>query len=261
MNSSDEEVSINEGVQEINETGVAEERIVRHAEKNDSYRESPDLEEEIVQPPLEKAQKTTSAVEGQFSENELISPLPPFESTYSDTEKIAPLPPMTQHDIEPEGEIHNEAVNKEEVSESEPEMPLQQAKQQDQEQEQPQAPQEEVPAPQAEKVVYHTISGGPETLVDIAAHQPKVKQPIEIPDYRNAPSGYTIPNPDYVSSIPPVPPAAPVVTTSSNFGVIFFFIFILTLGGAIGYVYFVMPEIFNQAFSAMIVVKDQLLKK
>lgn len=270
MNPSDEEV-IKGDDEVMDETEaieapqvIEEERIVRHAEKNDSYREAPDLEEEIVQPPLDPPEEVE--MKGDLPKEDDIQikeDVPVVTEVVPDTtpvisEEVTPLPRMSQHDIEPEIVPYEETIT-EEVSPS-PEVTPQTVQEVVSEQvvEVPQATLQVAPVPSAEPVVYHTISGGPETLNESISHHKNVDQAVSgqpPTTYTNAATGYTIPNPNYV------PPVTPVVAPQSYFGIIFFFGFILIVGGAIGYVYFVMPETFNQFISAVVVVKDQILKK
>ena len=270
MNPLDEE-EIKENDEEIVETEaieapvvIEEEHIVRHAEKNDSYREAPTLDnnEEIVQSPLDPSDEVEMKVDvpnednGQVKEDVLVMKEVIPDVVPVTTEEISPLPHMSQHDIEPEGVPHEEVTVEQKPS---PEMMPQIVQEVVTEQvaKAPQASPQEVPVTPVEPVVYHTISGGPETLNNTISHHKNVDQVNSQPSttYTNTTMGYTIPNPNYV------PPVVPVTHPQSYFGIILFFGFILILSGALGYVYFVMPETFNQFFSAVVVIKDQILKK
>jgi hypothetical protein len=271
MNPSDEEdVKDDEVVEEAEATAlpqvIEEERVVRHAEKNDSYREAPDLEEEIIQPPLDPPEEVEVRVDPSKEDDiQIKKDTPVIGGVIPDdipviSEEIAPLARMSQHDIEPE--IEPEGVSYEKTTTEETSPSPEVAPQTVQEIITEQVVKTSQALPQttssAEPVVYHTISGGPETLNDAISHHKNIDQAVSgqpPTTYTNAATGYTIPNPNYV------PPTVPVPAPQSYFGIIFFFGFILMVGGALGYVYFVMPETFNQFISAVVVVKDQILKK
>lgn len=274
MNPSDDEV--NEGVSQSEEEiesllepqAIPDERIVRHAEKNDSYREAPDLEEEIVQSPLKKVSviETLPVREG-VTETETLHTEDIPEVALSNLEEVAPLPRMSQHDIDPEVIPQEEVVIEQTVLDPEimpqtiNEEPVVQMVTENEVASQ--SVSESVPTSQIQPVVYHTISGGPETLNDVASQHKKVEQPVEqsnqsgsqTPNYANAPSGYVIPDPKYM------PSTVPVANSQTSFGIVIFLGSVLIIGVAVGGVYFLLPETFNQILLSIIVIKDQLLKK
>jgi hypothetical protein len=277
MNPTDEEVneSATQSKEEIEQLlepqAIPDERIVRHAEKNDSYRESPDLEEEIIQPPLEKVEEVI--INEALPIKEVVPEVetPPLEEA-SETAPVAleegsPLPLMSQHDIVPEGGPYEEPSVEQSAPEPEvvplvgnEEPPVQMTVDTGT---LPESISETIPTLEAQSTVYHTVSGGPETLNDVASHTKKVEQSAtqpnqegsQTPNYTNAASGYTIPDPKYVSA------TVPATNSQSSFGVILFLGFILIIGIIVGGTYFLFPDTFKQILSAVLVIKTQLLKQ
>ncbi len=220
MNPSDEEITeiTDKKLEEIETLlepqAIPLERIVRHTDNNDHYREpvESDSVDEVTQPPLDVVLENTSEGENKVLDEEQVSPLPAFE-------------------------LSTEEASNESYADS----PV-------------------VTAPLlSSDTVYHTISGGPETLNDIIAHEQALHpQPLPQNSQNHNPyisSGYTIPNPEYIGN------QVITVEEQNNFWIGFFLFIMVIIGGGMTYVFFFMPEIFDQAFQAIGVIKDQLLKK
>jgi hypothetical protein len=229
MNPSDDEVKSADEVSEVNEDllepqAIPDERIVRHAERADSYREAPTLgnDEEIIQPPLEPESSTQNddvtekIAELQKEEQVLMDALnhtdatptveqSQREDTNSDmaqddvtsiVEKDEPVipqssipeNPVTQVDIEPLGSHAEDQLPKPSDAASE----TISAKSEDSipvpvvapvpENNQSQATPQDAPQTSGEQVVYHTVSGGPETLYDKRSSELKASGVIQTTD-------------------------------------------------------------------------------
>lgn len=267
MNQSDEEE-----VKEITDTRreeienllepqmIPDERIIRHAERNDSYRELPTLDksEEIVQPPLDPSSEDLEIEAESLLKNNDVDNLEVFKNASSvDQGEIMPptISYLSQIDIEPlkfneqkisEVEQEPQSMVSDTVGVQQQSETLPQFKRETQNQVQPQ-PKIESNQP---VMLYHTVSGGPETINDIRSAEQKVNQttgsPVTAPDYSgSSSSGYTIPNPDYV---PVAPPGQP----KSNIR----FIFLSLVIFSVTYLYFFVPETFTQVYNVFLFVKD-----
>jgi hypothetical protein len=241
MNPSDDEQSkvvadqTSKEIEELLEPqAIPDERIVRHAEKNDSYREAPTVdEEEIVQLPLEPPEEDVvekgepPVGEEQVVDNNLSSTASTSENISTVTKETLDGLSISQKDIQPEIALGINEVVEEQVSQ------------------------------QPEPVVYHTISGGPETFDETRSNKQDIpKDPsLEVGAYTNAASGYTIPDPHYA------PFQSQPVEYGGNFGMTLFLIILGMLGGVLAYVYFFIPEVSDQFFSALLIIKDQVFKK
>lgn len=272
MNPSDDEVVKEEKGQTPEEIedllepqAIPDERIVRHAETNDSYREAPSLgnDEEIVQPPLEPEEETEP-------ENEQIVEEVPVVEELAEVEDIqAPLSDMAENiPVITQEEMMHPQISSVSNSETEPVII--------QEVVEP-VPPRIIPEPEVAPVLtqataphsqvnttdgatqYHTVSGGPETIHDLMsgklhdAHSGDAPVSSIHPTESSA-SGYTIPNPDYVS------PPHVNAEEQSSFGSWFFLVILAIIGGAGTYLYFFMPETFDQLYDAVFVIFNSLTK-
>ena len=215
---------------------IPNEHIVRHAEKNDSYRETPIVDaEEIVQPPLdppeedvvEKVEPLVVEEQGVDASLSITMSTPENIPMSVNIKESLEVLPISQKDVQPEIVLGIYGIAEEQVSQ------------------------------QPEPVVYHTVSGGPQTLDESVTYKQDVikDSSLEVGAYTNAASGYTIPDPHYA------PPQPQLVEKTSNFGIMLFLIILTILGGALAYVYFFIPEVSDQFFSALVIIKDQILKK
>lgn len=118
-------------------------------------------------------------------------------------------------------------------------------------------PAEPVTEPVTEPVVYHTISGGPETLKEmkdrnapeVVEHMTSVINSTPAAEYTA--SGYSVPQTNITAMVPE--------EHTSSFGfTIFTFLIIMALGV---YVYFLMPERFQQAATLFLSLKDSLFAR
>ncbi len=283
MNPSDDEersgaaVKTSEEIEELLEPqAIPDERIVRHAEKNDSYREAPTLtnDEEIIQPPLEQLEEQIQTqykkeveqevvVENSMSQEEIVleraipsdavpqevipqdSP-PTHLLSQADILQGIALPPYEEsQQVVEETKIETQSVPAVPAVPAVAEVP-------------PAVDQEAVPeAVLSQPPVYHTLSGGPDTLQhDIAEHAKEVRpEPPLGMKYVNATSGYTIPDPNYISH------NQPGMESSSNFFLVLLSGIIVIVGGTIAYLYLYVPETFKQASDAIVIIKDQIFKK
>ncbi len=296
MNPSDEEetsngivanqVEIEEPVEDLLEPkAIPDERIVRHAERNDSYREAPTIgnDEEIVQPPLEPEviEVKPEPVSLSFDDSKVVtpaevSPVTEVEETYSApvieevVVKEETTPRLTQDEILYSADISEAAPvqvasveHVPSVADIKPVAPTEAPVESAQIPLVTQtAPEPTVTESQGEApVVYHTVSGGPETIKEKMTEHFQAVQAANPPTVDTThpvittSSGYTIPNPHYAGS-PQV-----VAETESNIGFIFFLIILALIGGAFAYVYFFMPEAFDKFYDAVLVVVGELFKK
>lgn len=261
MNPSDDE-EINESTARRSEEidgllepkAIPDERIVRHAERNDSYREAPTLtnDEEIIQPPLEptldeleekikQASPLEYTIESKEEESEDAevqqSPQESFPDeiiTKQEQALLASLPTISQQDVLPAQEIDTTVP---------PTQPIK--------------IDSEVPE---SSTVYHTVSGGPETIHDLMAGKIQTEQvagphaEVIHPSGSSA-SGYSIPNPNYVT------PLQTVHEDQSNFGFMIPLVISATIAAALSYLYFFMPQTFDQMYDAILIIKDQIFKQ
>jgi hypothetical protein len=250
-----------------------EEEVERHTKPHDSYREATTTDdvEDMTQPPLEpqieeleqeleltmKAVGLTPEVDeapeevmevGKVEDLPRVNDVDPsYGSNVVTQDEILAIkdPVVTNVDIQAEvahEEIVPEVINNQEVVLPEASTDLQQAG----------TPQ------QVEEGGYHTVSGGPETIHDkyVVGKNGTSSDPLNSSQYSSAQaaSGYSIPNQNYVA------PQPMDLQTQSNFGSFFMLIILAIFGGAISYVYFYMPQTFDQIFDAMVIIKNQLLK-
>ncbi len=253
-----------------------EEEIERHTKPHDSYREAPTTDdvEDMIQPPLdppieeleEELESTMKAVGitpevttvledpeevEEVEKKEDIPQVNDVDSSYGSNivtqDDILALkdPVITNVDIQAEvvqEETVPVAVNNSGI------VPSQVLEDQQQVVKPQQAPEEG----------YHTVSGGPETIHDkyIGNHNSTSSDQVTPLPYSSAhaSSGYSIPNQNYVA------PQPMDLQTQSNFGSFFMLIVLAIFGGAISYVYFYMPQTFDQVFDAMVIIKNQLIK-
>lgn len=287
MNPSDEEEDNNDvpmtsrEVDELLEPKeIPRERIVRHAETNDSYREAPSLgnDEEIIQPPLEESveeneveESSSTGVEQETQQTQPkdLEPQEEAESTQMEAEEIPQVEdtvPITQDAIlesssisqvvtEPveEKEILSPVQTSQTASATPPVVVIQTESHPAQ------------PVATGEPVVYHTVSGGPETIHDKMAEQLHKAQlgsvgtnspTIAVHSNESSASGYTIPNPNYVSPIQ----HQPEYEVDNNIGITTFLIVMAIVGGAGTYLYFFMPQTFDQIYDAVMIVFTEILK-
>lgn len=284
MNPTDEEVQNSKGnptpeeIEALLEPkAIPEERITRHAERNDSYRESPTTgnDEVIVQPPLEP---------------EVLEPIHPVEELQSSESVTAPqahteeevlhneIPVEVEHRITQDEILASTPADEESVTDNQAHSEVMSAPVSEQKvvlasdfivppteplvtQTEPEPLKQETPqAPDGAPVAYHTVSGGPETIHDKMAAQHKVDEANAPPVNTVHPlvtsaSGYTIPNPNYIQ------PLQPERESQSNFGMVFFLILLALVGGSTTYLYFFMPELFDKIFDAVTVIFNELIKK
>lgn len=257
------------------------ERIVRHAEKNDSYREAPSLgnDEEIIQPPLESVEEEyKSDISNQ--RNEVIQNGSSKDQEPLESKETAQLKELLQvkdaTSVLTQGDVMKASVGthlpeepiqeKESVSVS-PETSL------------PSLNAETIPSPEViiktesspiaqgqteEPIIYHTVSGGPETIQDKMASKLQKSQVesginapfIEVHSNESSASGYTIPNPNYVSPVQIQQAHGP----QNSFGITIFLLIMTIIGGAVAYLYFFMPEMFDKIFDAIMIVFAEILK-
>jgi hypothetical protein len=247
MNPTDEEeqksevTPTSEEIEELLEPkAIPEERITRHAERNDSYRESPTIgsDEEIIQPPLEPevSEPVQPAEVYQPTESEII-PQEQSEEVVEHTD----ISTVGEHRITQDEILASAPRAEEQVIESNQQAEVTTSSFAEQKavplsdpmavhveplvtQTVPEPPQQTPPqSPEGAPVMYHTVSGGPETIHDKIAAQHKIDEvnapPINtVHPLVTSASGYTIPNPNYI------PPLQPEHVTQSNFGMIFFLI-------------------------------------
>ena len=239
---------------------IPDERIIRHAERNDSYRELPTLDksEEIVQPPLDPSSEDLEIEAESLLKNNDVDNLEVFNNVSSvDQGEIMPptISYLSQIDIEPL------KFNEQKISEVQQESQLIVSDSVDVQQQLGELPQFEretqnqvQPQPKIESnqsaTLYHTVSGGPETIHDVKLAEQKANQttssPVVASDYSmSSTTGYTIPSPDYVA--PPLPQQS-----KSNIGLIFLLLVIFS----VTYLYFFVPETFTQAYEVFLFVKD-----
>lgn len=296
MNPSDEEETSNgvtakqeetqEAIEDLLEPkAIPDERIVRHAERNDSYREAPTIgnDEEIVQPPLElevievKPKSTSlSANDSKSMEQEEVSPIQEIEEAQTSQvheeaiTKEEGVQLLTQDEILHSTDIPEaspvQVVGEERIpsiADIQPVVPTEAPIESAQVPLVTQtAPEPIVTESQGEApVVYHTVSGGPETIKEKMTEHFQAVQAANPPTIDTThsvittSSGYTIPNPNYAGS-PQV-----IAETESNIGFIFFLIILALIGGVFAYVYFFMPEAFDKFYDAVIIVVSELFKK
>lgn len=240
---------------------IPDERIVRHAERNDSYREAPTLtnDEEIIQLPLDPPEEETIPDVHPVAQTHVVIEEEQEEVVESPLSESAPLiteVEMMSQEIPHISEVENiipEVQDQEDkIAEPVP-VPLETITSPEP---QPQAP---LPLSDQPHTEYHTVSGGPETIHDIMSHQLQATQAEHPPTDTTYPtimsvSGYTIPNPNYVT------PVHQDLKPASNLGFTFFLILMALIGGAFAYVYFFMPQTFDEVFAAVTIVFDELLK-
>ncbi len=244
INEAQNEQSVTQSSEEIEELlepkAIPDERIVRHAEKNDSYREAPttDDDEEIIQPPLETTENIEENEKVAEEATQQTEPEPAMEEVSDIISEIAPeiKEEIFQEPPVPQVEAMPEVVPQQEEIQIQPGLPA---------------------TPPPGHVEYHTISGGPETINDTISEHSKVDRvgppPVGMM-YANSTSGYTIPDPHYV---PPDPRGAEI---PGNFGMVLFLGTVAIIGAGVTYVYFYMPEVFDEFFSALVIIKNEMFK-
>lgn len=239
---------------------IPDERIMRHAERNDSYRELPTLDksEVIVQPPLDPSSEDLEIEAESLLRNKDVENLEVFKNVSSlDQDEIMPptISYLSQIDIEPlrfqeqkisEVEQESQPVVSDSLDVQKQSETLPQFERETQNQVQPQT---KIESNQS-TTLYHTVSGGPETINDVRSAELKITQTTDSPttalDYSGASSsGYTIPNPDYVPGAPPQQP-------KSNIKLMFLCLVIFS----VAYLYFFVPETFTQVYNVFLFAKD-----
>lgn len=265
MNPTDEEL-LDEMIDKVVEVTPIE-RVVRHADTNDNYREPVDAEDTNNGSEVEVTSLPASSVFENQHETEGENDLVPLESV----ESIATIAKETSTDtsntvneksyaqIQAEQEMKNITSSQEvvdvlqfrDVSQVETLPPLSEVAEFS-------SPNTLTTSP---GTAYHTVLGGPETLNDIMTHE-QALHPKPIPQntqndnpYISSTFGYTIPNAEYAAS--------PVITVEeqNNFWVGFSLFVMVAIGGAVTYIFFFMPQVFEQASQAAFIVKDQLFGK
>jgi hypothetical protein len=223
------------------------EHVVRHTEPHDSYRESarPLSPQEIVQPPLDPPEDVYSS---GADENNSIAQVVDISSPVEEIPTVSPVP-VSSPVVTLNTGTSDDSATPVEVSEIFKDAPNSSAT---------------LPAQTLltdEPVVYHTLSGGPETIKDKRTKDGFINPNITaITGHSNlggemvpGTSGYSVPQPGFVTSQP--------VQKQGSAGLIFLFLLILLLGGPAAYLYYFMPDTFNQAVAALMVIKNQLLKQ
>ncbi len=254
-----------------------EEEIERHSKPHDSYRELPSNDDvvDMVQPPLEpqieeleEELATTMKAAGLTSDGQNNEPeeLKPSEEVAAPQEVVTDAPAEEQVVAQEVPPVLTQEIMLEEtlpvvdgVRAQEEVTPVVAVEPAITEQPPTQDKVQEPQAPSQIHTEYHTVSGGPETIHELAAahRSPLQNAPLNTTEYPStaAASGYSIPNPNY-------PATAPTdLQTQSNFGSFFFLVVLAIIGGAITYVYFYMPQTFDQVFDALVIIKNQLLKQ
>lgn len=254
----------------------SEEEIERHTKPHDSYRELPTTDDvkDMTQPPLEpqieeleeELKSTVQALkDNTVSVESALTSAVKTEGVYAnepiqeevvatpvDESIKAETPTVSQEDIQPVAIIQPQTVDvylpsQESKSDTPESIP------------QTEEIQSQVAQPEGKQAVYHTVSGGPETIHDkfVGSNASAPLSTSATPQYTaaQAASGYSIPNPNYVQPVPMD------LQTQSNFGSVFFLVLLSVVGGGISYVYFYMPQTFDQVFDAIIIVKNQILKQ
>jgi hypothetical protein len=254
-----------------------EEEIERHTKPHDSYRELPTTNdvEDMTQPPLdppieelEEELESTMKAAGLTPE---ITTVPQVPEEVIEVGKVEGIPRVNDIDSSYGGnvvtqdeilavkdpvitnvDIQTEVVQEKIIPETANNLgtvPPQVLENQHQ----------VVNPQQASGEEYHTVSGGPETIHDkyVGTKSSAPVDPLTSPQYSSAQaaSGYSIPNQNYVV------PQPMDLQTQSNFGSFFMLIVLAIFGGGISYVYFYMPQTFDQVFDAMVIIKNQLLKQ
>ncbi len=226
MNISDEEIKEvtdqnREDIENLLEPQmIPDERIIRHADTNDHYREPTESDESeiIAQPSLEVVPENEKELENGIS--------------YKEPPEVVPTPDVLI------GDDSNEIQLKSPIIES---------------------------AVPSTGTVYHTISGGPDTLSDTMAHEQVLQPQSSSKNNKNnteyVSSGYSIPNPEYLGNQPNQPNQVTHVEEQHNIWVIFSLFVTVIVGGLITYSFFFVPEILDQMFQGMDSIKNQLFKK
>jgi hypothetical protein len=106
--------------------------------------------------------------------------------------------------------------------------------------------------------MYHTISGGPETLHDKYVSTLKAGGVVQEanPSVRTSDmsaSGYTIPDPHYVELLEKRKDAG------TSFGLIMFIILLLIIAVPAGYLYVYMPDTFNTIYETILLMLGNFL--
>lgn len=111
----------------------------------------------------------------------------------------------------------------------------------------------------AQPVVYHTISGGPETLSELTARGAPELASVKgstigtPPPAPYAASGYSVPQRE----------VAPAPSVQSGASILFMvlLVVVILIGAPFVYLYFYKPEVFNQLIGALIIIKNQILNQ